>query len=378
MLETLVENAARLCGAEWGVIHRVDGELLHVAAFYQASSEFREFVQQAELRLGRGSCAGRAALERRTVHIPDVLADPAYGLTEAQQRGGYQALLSVPMLREGTLVGVFTMMRNEPRPFTDKQIELVTTFADQAVIAVENVRLFNETKEALERQIATSEILQVISSSPTDVQPVFNTIMSSIVRLCDAKFCVAYRYDGGQLHIVAHDNLTPETLALLNARYPQSPSRETATGISTLERRIVHIPDATVDDVPPGSREFARQQGWGSLLAVPLLRDGQPVGSIAVARVERQPFSVQQIALVQTFADHPLRRPARGKRDSSRATIHCRRDRLGDLAPVASYARRGRPQRPTNYGAIWHKTQQREGPSSSAWGAPPRTFPAHV
>jgi signal transduction histidine kinase len=160
--------------------------------------------------------------------------------------------------------------------------------------------------EAREQQTATSEILRVISQSPTDVRPVFNTIMSSIVRLCDAKFCVAYRYEGDQLHVVAHDNLTPEMLASLNARYPQPPSRETATGISTLERRAVHIPDATVDDVPPASREFARQQGWGSMLAVPLLRDGQPIGNIAVSRVEAQSFSEQQVALVQTFADQAV------------------------------------------------------------------------
>jgi len=160
--------------------------------------------------------------------------------------------------------------------------------------------------EAWDRQTATSEILKVISSSPTDIQPVFDTIVRNTLRLCDAKFCVAYRYDGEQLHVVAHDNLTPEMRALLDARYPQRPSRETATGVSTLERRVVHIADVTVDEVPPASREFARRQGWGSMLAVPLLRDGQPVGNIAVSRVERQPFTKQQIALVQTFADQAV------------------------------------------------------------------------
>ena len=160
--------------------------------------------------------------------------------------------------------------------------------------------------EALEQQTATSQILAVISRSPTDIQPVFDNIVRSTLRLCAAKFCVAYRYDGEQLHVVAHDNLTPEMLALLNARYPQPPSRETATGVSTLERRVVHIPDAGAEDLPPASREFARQQGWGSMLAVPLLRDGQTVGNIAVSRVERKPFTDNQIDLVQTFADQAV------------------------------------------------------------------------
>jgi two-component system, NtrC family, sensor kinase len=167
-------------------------------------------------------------------------------------------------LREGTSIGSLTIWRNFVEAFTERQIEIVKTFADQAVIAIENVRLFKELEARNRDLTATSEILQVIASSPTDVQPVFDTIMRSVVRLCGAKFCVAYRYDGERLHMIAHDNLNPETLASLNARYPQPPSRETATGISTLERRIVHIPDSTIDDLPPASREFARQQGWGT------------------------------------------------------------------------------------------------------------------
>jgi GAF domain-containing protein len=220
----------------------------------------------------------------------------------------------VPLLREGVAIGVICAFRLEPRAFSPQQIALLETFAAQAVIAIENARLFNELREkngalteALEQQTATAEILRVISSSPTDLQPVFDAIVRSTLELCDAKFCVAYRYDGAQLHVVAHDNLSPETLALLNTRYPQPPSGETATGVSVLERRIVHIPDATTaEGVPPGSYAFARAQGWASLLAVPLLRDGQPIGNIAVARVERGPFSEQQIALVQTFADQAV------------------------------------------------------------------------
>ena len=320
VFDAIAANAAQLCDAVNGLVIRFDGELLHLAAQYNVDPERLAAVKHAYPRPpSRGALSGRAILMRDVVHVPDVSKDPEYTLPAATTIG-YRSVLAVPMMHEGVPRGTILVARDVVAPFSDTHIALIQTFADQAVIAIENVRLFTELQEknlaltqahaqvteALEQQTATSEILRVISQSPTDVQPVFNTIMSSIVRLCDATFCVAYRYDGGQLHVVAHDNLTPRTLALLNERYPQPPSRETATGISTLEQRIVHIPDATVDDVPPGSREFARQQGWGSLLAVPLLRDGQPVGSIAVARVERQPFSEQQIALVRTFADQAV------------------------------------------------------------------------
>src|SRR4029450_12735066 len=196
----------------------------------------------------------------------DVETDPerSAAAPDAARLMGTRSAVTVPLLHEGRTIGALTVARDEPGPFSPKQVALLQTFADQAVIAPDNVRLFKELEARNRDLTATSEILQVIASSPTDVQPVFDTIMRSIVRLCGAKFCVAYRHDGEHLHMVAHDNLTLETLASLNARYPQPPSRETPTAISTLERRIVHIPDSTIDDLPPASREFARQQGWGT------------------------------------------------------------------------------------------------------------------
>ena len=207
VLQALVENAMRLCGASSGVIWRFEGNSFRLAADYGVSSELKESWAQNPFGLGRGSATGRTALERRTVHIPDVLADPEYTLADAQRAGGFRTILGVPMLREGDLVGVFGLQRYEVQPFTERQIELVTTFADQAVIAIENVRLFTELQgknralteahtqvtESLEQQTATAEILRVISTSPTDVRPIFESIVESAQRLCGGVFSAVFR-----------------------------------------------------------------------------------------------------------------------------------------------------------------------------------------
>jgi GAF domain-containing protein len=204
VLDTLVENATTLCGAERGFIFRFDGEVFRKAADYGIPPEFREFWRQNVIRPGRGSSTARAALERRTIHIPDVLEDPEYEMTEAQQVGHFRTVLAVPMLREGALVGVIHIQRTEVQPFTNKQIELVTTFADQAVIAIENVRLFQELKEALEHQTATSEILGVIASSPTELQPVLDVIAENAARVCGAEDAMIRLVQGNLLRLMAH------------------------------------------------------------------------------------------------------------------------------------------------------------------------------
>jgi PAS domain S-box-containing protein len=312
VLETLVENATRLCAAEWGIIYRFDGEILRVAAFSDAPPEFIEFWQRAELRPGRGSAAARAALDRQTVHIPDVLADPEYELAQAQTLGGYRTLLCVPMLREGALIGVFVLCRNEVRPFVDRQIELVTTFADQAAIAIENVRLFQQLEarnrdltETLEQQTATGEILRVISSSPTDVQPVFDAIARSGARLCEAERCFVFRFDGALLHLAAHHGLTPEGYDALRRAWPLLPSPGTGAGRSVLDRRVAHIPDVQAD---PGYAHgaVAEVATFRSVLAVPMLREGAPIGAITVNRIRSGPFSDRQIELLKTFADQAV------------------------------------------------------------------------
>src|SRR5262249_39636897 len=195
VLETLVENAVRICGAEHGMIFRYDGECCLAAAAYNAPPGSMELWARHPIRAGRGTAVGRALLERRPAHIRDAQADPEFDFAQAQELMGFRTILAVPLLREGVPLGTIGLWKTEVAPFTDKQIELLTTFADQAVIAIENVRLFDEVQarteeltESLQQQTATSEVLQVISSSPGELQPVFRAMLENATRICEASF----------------------------------------------------------------------------------------------------------------------------------------------------------------------------------------------
>jgi signal transduction histidine kinase len=312
VLETLVENATRLCGAESGLIWRFDGEVFRAAADYGVSSELKEFWERNPIRPGRGSVTGRAALERRTVQIPDVLADPEYQLAESQKVGGYRTLLGVPMLREGVLIGVFGLQRYAAKPFTDKHIELVKTFADQAVIAVENVRLFKELEarnrdltEALEQQTATSEILRVISSSPTDLQPVLDTIATTAAQLCDAHNGAIFRFDGEVFRLAATYNVSPEFRTHLETN-PIRPGRGTPLRRVGVERRPVSVADVLADPELGHARADYEAEGMRTALAVPMLKENALVGAITIHRREVRPLTDKQIELVATFASQAV------------------------------------------------------------------------
>jgi GAF domain-containing protein len=311
VLDTLIESAVRLCEADMGSINRQRGDVYRQVANFGHSTALDKFMETHPLEISRGTVVGRTVLEGRTVHIADVQADPEYTFLEAARVGGLHTMLGIPLLREGTPIGVIVLQRKSVQPFTEKQIELATTFADQAVIAIENVRLFDEVQartrelsEALEQQTATSEILNVISRSPTDAQPVFNAIVESAARLCEAIFSVVWLYDGNLMYVAATNNFTPEVLDRLARTYPKGPDRSVLAGRAVLDGRIAHVHDLLAD--PEYSLELALAGNWRASLAVPMLRDGKPVGAISIGKAEAVPFSERQIQLLTTFADQAV------------------------------------------------------------------------
>jgi len=311
VLDTVVENATKLCGAKQGRIFRFDGEMFRAVADYGSLPEHSDYWRRNVIRPGRGSVTGRAALERKPIHIPDILADPEIEFHEGIRAGRVRTMLSVPMLREDTLIGAIVIWRTEVQPFSDKQIELVTTFADQAVIAIENVRLFQELQvrnrdltEALEQQTATSEILRVISSSPTDVQPVFDIIVSNAAQLCEGSGASVVRFDGELLYLAAQYNVSAEAREAMQRMFPRQPTRETAMERALLDSAVTHVPDVYQD--LEHRRDLAVLTGTRALLAAPLLRDGRPIGAIGVNRSHSGPFTDKQIALLKTFADQAV------------------------------------------------------------------------
>ena len=319
VFDTMAENAVRLCEAERAFIFQFDGELLRAAAAYNVGTEVREFVYRNPIAPGRHSISARAALERRTVHIPDVRADPDYAYA-ARDVDLIRTMLAVPMLKGDKLLGTITIYRLEVNPFTDKQVSLVETFADQAVIAIENVRLFTELQEknralteahgqvseALDQQTATSEILRAIAHAQTDVQPVFDTIVQSAVRLCDGLFSALFQFDGELIHHVAQHNFTPEALEEMHRIFPTRPTRALLPGRAILDRSVVHIPDVLELDPEFRVQAVARTLGMRSGVWVPMLREGTPIGVITVTRAEPGPFSGSEIGLLKTFADQAV------------------------------------------------------------------------
>jgi signal transduction histidine kinase/CheY-like chemotaxis protein len=313
VFDIIAASALQLCGGGHSGVWLYDGELIHLAALANVSPEGAEWLRRAfPRRVDESSAAGRAILTRAVVQIDDVTQDPAYALQDEALAASFRSFISAPMLRDGRPVGAIGVGRPEPGPFSDKLVQLLQTFADQAVIAIENVRLFRELEarnteltESLEQQTATGEILRVISSSPTDVQPVFDAIVRSAVRLCDGLFSALFRYDGELIDQVAQHNFTPEGLAEVRRIYPTRPSRGLGSTRAILERAVVHIPDVEADP-DYAHLELTRAVGLRSGLYVPMLRDGEPIGVIMVARAEAGPFSESQIELLKTFADQAV------------------------------------------------------------------------
>jgi two-component system, NtrC family, sensor kinase len=309
VLDTLVETAARLCDAGQSGIAIRSGDLYRYVATFSLNREFDQTLRAMTFAPGRGSLAGRVALERQPVHIVDLASDPSYAVPQAVLTlGKARTALGVPLLREGDPIGVINLMRQRVEPFTERHIELVRTFADQAVIAMENARLFGELRErtreleeSLEYQTATSDVLKVISRSTFDVQAVMDTEAETAARLCGADFGAIAIRKGEVYRYVSAFALDPEHWAALRQR-SIVPGRDSVAGRVALEGRVVHVADIRTDP------DFAATvtARYRTILGVPLLRDGEPIGVITLNRKRGEPFTERQIELVRTFADQAV------------------------------------------------------------------------
>jgi PAS domain S-box-containing protein len=312
VFDTMAHSAARLCDAQFCFVFRFDGRLLHFAAQHGLSADGVAAMNSIwPMAPTSGTAAGRSVLDRRIWHIADVHAEPGYEHTATAEIATFRSIAAVPMIRDGVPIGTITLGRNQVGLFPDRQVDLLNTFADQAVIAIENVRLFQELEaknrdltETLEQQTATSEILKVISQSPTDVQPVFETIVRNAVVLCGARIGAVFVYEDGLLRLVAHYNFSPDALSAIQRTFPMRPDRGQISGRVILEGAVVQIQDLLTD--PEYRRDVALASGWRSILGVPLLREGQPIGVIVINRTEAGPFQRNYIEILQTFADQAV------------------------------------------------------------------------
>ena len=308
-LDAIARIASRLCGADDTSVRIKEGADLRNAAHHGS------IPTEMNLRrpINRDFVGGRTVVDKEPIHVHDLAAAgtefPLGG--NIALREGHRTILGIPLLRGDEAAGCLVLRRTEVRPFSDKHIAVLKTFADQALIAIENARLFEEVQartrelaQSLEYQTATSEVLGVISRSPTNAEPVFDAIVESAARLCEAVFSQIWLYDGELLHHVAGHNFTPEVLDQLRKAYPKPPDRTVAAGRAILDGRISHVPDMLADTAY--NRELALAGNWRAALSVPMLRDGKPVGAISVAKAETLPFSDRQIQLLTIFADQAV------------------------------------------------------------------------
>jgi PAS domain S-box-containing protein len=315
VFDAMLDKALRLCDAAFGHLLTFDGERFDTAAMRGEPSLVEHLGRRGPFRLtlDDASLLGRIIVGgEHIVQTADVLETDEYRteppFREMVDIGGYRSLLDVALRKENVLFGVIVIFRKEVRLFSDKQIALLQNFAAQAVIAMENARLITETREALDQQTATAEILRVISGSATDIQPVFEAIVERAIKLCEAEFTAVARFDDGLLQLVATSNLSSEEAAAFHSLFPRPPNRGFVMGRAFVESRPVNVEDVLSDpDYDQRTREILQSLTRSrSFLGVPIMREGKAIGVIGCARREVRAFTAAQIELVSTFADQAV------------------------------------------------------------------------
>jgi len=305
VFDTILDHTIRLCGGHVAALWQYEGGKLRYAASRNSPPEVVAYMRVHPLELGTWNPTPQAALERRVMNVLDVFANPDYrplippGTSGKRPNAG--TVLAVPLVRGDELFGVITIWRYAQRLFSERQVELMQTFTAQAVIAIQNVRLFHETKASLEQQTATAEILKVISGSPTDVRPVFDAILKSAVQLCGAELAATFPFDGERVHLGATHNWSREALEYFSKVYPSPPSPKLLSGRTILAKAIVEISDAATDAQYDAHSVITGH--WRRMLGVPMLREGQPLGALVVAWREPGETPRRQVELLQIFAD---------------------------------------------------------------------------
>jgi len=310
VLDTVLENARRLCDAEFGNIYRWDGNALHLLAWRNTPHAFAEYRKRAPFRPSPTTLIGRMLKTKSVVHVADAATNQDYSdrtdpsLVAAIELGGVRTCVAVPMLKEGELIGALTLFRQEVRPFTDKQIALITNFANEVSIAIENARLVDELRESLEQQAAAADVLNIISRSTFDLQTVLDRLVELVTKLCDADLAAIHRQEGMNYRVIAICGGPPDYREIQNS-VPLEPGRGTIIGRAVLERKPVHVADVLADS-DYLLKDAQRRIGYRTVLGVPLMREGRPIGVIALLRLTVRPFTERQIKLVQSFADQAV------------------------------------------------------------------------